>query len=98
MATSGNGSIDKDQVSMSQEMLSSARDLNVIPANQISLVWNASDPSAQVKQLFLQFLSSESEAKKHDFQKWDEYEMRFEDSELNWICDFILNNLVFCKS
>lgn len=79
-------------------MSASARDLSVIPASQISAVWNAADPSAQVKQLFLQFLAQESEAKRQDFQKWDEFEMRFEENELNWISDFILNNLVFCKS
>lgn len=70
----------------------------MIPAAQISALWNATDPSAHAKQLFLTYLSNEGEAKKLDFQKWDQYEMRFEASELDWISDFILNNLVFCKS
>ncbi len=70
----------------------------MITASQISSLWNATDSSAHVKQLFLQHLSLEGDAKKHDFQKWNEYEMRFEAGELEWISDFILHNLVFCKS
>jgi hypothetical protein len=31
-------------------------------------------------------------------QKWDEFEKRFEPSELGWIANFLVQNLVFCKS
>lgn len=70
----------------------------MITASHVELVWNSAEPSAHVKQLVLQYVAQEGEAQKTDLQKWDELEMRFEAGELDWIADYILNNLVFCKS
>lgn len=33
----------------------------------------------------------------HDCQAYDKFENRYESSELKWIADFIVNNLVFLR-
>jgi hypothetical protein len=48
--------------------------------------------------LLLDWLSRESVSRSQDLQKWDEFQPRFEPSELSWIANFIIQNLVFCKS
>lgn len=73
-------------------------DSKVIPTNQIATLWDSPDPNAHAQSLFLAYLQNESLSQKTDLNKWDDCESRFEANELRWIADFIVNNLVFCRT
>ena len=46
----------------------------------------------------LEHVEEISETAGQDWSKWDDTEDRFEADELNWIAQYVLNNLVFIKS
>lgn len=70
----------------------------VVPPDCVQSLWSAQDPNAKAQELFMNFLEAESKSKGEDLNKWDDCESRFEPNELRWIGNFIVNNLVFCKS
>lgn len=73
-------------------------DSKVVPASSVADLWIAANPNAHAQELFKTFLQNESTVQKVDLNKWDDCESRFEPNELKWIADFIVNNLVFCRT
>lgn len=69
-----------------------------MPAGDIDALWNAEDPNAKGQELFMNFIQAESQSKKEDLNKWDDCESRFEPSELRWISNSLVNNLIFCRT
>ena len=50
------------------------------------------------RRLILEFIEDEGERTGKNWSEWDEYESRFEAGELKWIADYVVRNLVFCRS
>ncbi len=72
--------------------------LYLIKPEQISNVWESSDPCDAVKKLVLDHIEEWSEATGQDWRSWDQNEDRFGPDELKWIADYNIRNLCFIKS
>ena len=75
-----------------------ARDLTyVIEPDMVDALWEDANPNQACQKILLEYICEWGESIGKDLTQWDEYEDRYEASELKWIADFIVNNLCFIK-
>ena len=69
----------------------------VLFPSHISQVWESEQPNQAVQQHLLNYIDRISQTHDRKYQDWDEFENRYEPSELKWLADFELHNLIFLK-
>ena len=70
----------------------------VIRPESVDALWQAEEPSTVCQKLLLEHIEDVQAASGVDWKSWDETEMRFEQGELKWIADYMINALVFIKT
>ena len=69
----------------------------LIRPEMVEAVWEAQNVNQVVQKILKDFIEEYSEESGVDFKSWNEFENRFESSELKWISDFVIRNLIFVK-